>query len=138
MSSPTFRRDIFRNFRHSTRSSDLKTHLKDKGHEAVQVYIITENRYTEKEITADRKKLFNNVSGFKDVNKYAFALFQSPEQARDAVKYLDLSWWHDRPLRCWMARKAEPKKGRKTTVRQEVGKQKVLKKILKKPSAGNG
>ena len=116
----------------------MKTHLKDKGHEALQVYIITENRYTEKEITDDRKKLFNDVSGFKDVNKYAFALFQSPEQARDAVKYLDLSWWHDRPLRCWMARKAEPKKGRKTTVRQEVGKQFFWKKILKKQSVGNG
>ena len=132
------RRVVFTNLRSSTRSSDLKTYLKDNGHVALQVYIITENRYTEKEITDDRKKLFNDVSGFKDVNRYAFALFQSPEQARDAVKSLDLSWWHDRPLRCYMARKAEPKKGRKTTVRQEVGKQKVLKKILKKPSAGNG
>ena len=129
---------VFTCLRSSTRSSDLKTFLKDNGHVALQVYIITENRYTEKEITDDRKKLFNDVSGYRDVNKYAFALFQSPEQARDAVKYLDLSWWHDRPLRCYMARKAEPKKGRKTTVRQEVGKQKVLKKILKKPSAGSG
>ena len=129
---------VFTNLRSSTRSSDLKTFLKDNGHVALQVYIITENRYTEKEITDGRKKLFNDVSGFRDVNKYAFALFQSPEQARDAVKYLDLSWWHDRPLRCYMARKAEPKKGRKTTAREEVWKQKVLKKILKKPSAGNG
>ena len=130
------------NLHPTTRSSDVKQFLKDNGHVSCHVHTVMKRKYIEEEQTDDRKKIVNDVNGWLEVYKYAFAFFKTPKKARDAVESIHESWLDGRQLRSYITYyNDKPEKA--TTHKVKSGRRlrkprKVAKKILKKPAARKG
>ena len=128
------------NIHPTTRSSEVKSFLKDNGHVAYHVHTILNRQYIEEEHTDDRKKIVNDVNGWLEVYKYAFAFFKTPKKARDAVESIHRSWLDGRTLRSCIY---DDQPGRTTSHKVTSGCQlrkprKVAKMIQKKPAARKG